>query len=697
MIGDVYMTTSQNAPSQMPALLKMSLIYGIVEAVEQFLEKGMDVNICDEKGRTPIFFASSNGHQDLCFYLLKKGADPNKTDINGKSAISIAIQKEFQEIVSLLQLYSSNQHFANSEKLSNVNSNEEKSSVQDSSFWEEEEVTVTPENDQHCFAVVQSLQKNISIHSAVDTDVDWSDVLIELPEIMTSSRNILMDSEDVWLPEVKRLVRAGLYDFKVSFKQVEKIIPRDEFGEEIDPQFKQKLYAFLEDLGINVEENFNPEFSDQNNEEYYEIDLAETFEYFRNIVLLKWDAQTDYLKNLGTVEVLTPQEEHKLCRIIESGAKTVIDSLIRNESAANALSITLVKLINGDIPHAEILKELEDSADSNHIEDLFEDQAETDEEIATDISFSIPFEMHNRITKIIDTINLRGEDRKELVDDIYRLNLKDSYLTSLRRYIEQDTLALDMFNVGSEEIKKARMKLVLANLKLVPWIASKYRYSNFDLIDLLQEGTIGLMKASERFDHRRGAKFSTYAIWWIRQTISRAIIAGSRMIRIPVHIYDHWGKVKRLIELSDIATGQIPSTEKIAIELSISPKKVDKILKIPEEPIKFDDMVEEGYGCLFQLPDLDSDGPEERAIKIDMRNTVRKFLDNIPPREAEIIRMRFGLEGFDEHTLEAIGEKYALTRERIRQLESKAFVRLQHPSRAKILKQYLNYYDYNYL
>ena len=211
------MTTSQNAPRQMPALLKMSLINGIKEAVEQFLEKGTDVNICDENGRTPLFFASSNGHQDLCFYLLNKGADPNKTDINGKSAISVAIQKEFQEIVSILQLYNTNTLPNNSEKLLHINSREEKSNFQDSSFWEEEEVSVTPENDPSCFAAVESLQKDISIHAVVDTDVDWSDVLVQLPEIITSSRNILMDCEDVWLPKVKRLIRAGLHDFKVSF------------------------------------------------------------------------------------------------------------------------------------------------------------------------------------------------------------------------------------------------------------------------------------------------------------------------------------------------------------------------------------------------------------------------------------------------------------------------------------------------
>jgi RNA polymerase primary sigma factor len=198
-------------------------------------------------------------------------------------------------------------------------------------------------------------------------------------------------------------------------------------------------------------------------------------------------------------------------------------------------------------------------------------------------------------------------------------------------------------------------------------------------MDLVQEGNIGLIKAAERFDYQRGTKFSTYAVWWIRQSITRAISNQESTIRIPVHMYEDVRKVRKSIDRTVITTGNPPSDEILANELSLPVERIRKIRNIPDEPINIDNLALEGFMPIDEIPDPVA---EETMVQIDLQDLVKSTLTTIPEKDAEILRMRFGIGEYNEHTLEEVGHKYGLSRERIRQIESKALRKLMR----KVLK-----------
>jgi len=297
----------------------------------------------------------------------------------------------------------------------------------------------------------------------------------------------------------------------------------------------------------------------------------------------------------------------------------------------------------------------------------------------------------NRLEKRVEATRANGnrELRKELRQA--RLNL-DEFEIRIQASAVELRRSYQNIIIGEEQAEAAKRELIEANLRLVVSIAKKYTNRGLQFLDLIQEGNIGLMKAVDKFEYRRGYKFSTYATWWIRQAITRAIADQARTIRIPVHMIETINKLIRTSRQLVQEYGREPTSEEIAKRMEIPVAKVRKVLKIAQEPISLETPIgeEEDSHLGDFIEDRGVISPAEAVININLKEQTESVLKTLTPREEKVIKMRFGLDDGSEHTLEEVGQSFAVTRERIRQIEAKALRKLRHPSRSRKLRASLD-------
>ncbi len=336
---------------------------------------------------------------------------------------------------------------------------------------------------------------------------------------------------------------------------------------------------------------------------------------------------------------------------------------------------------DGGILNSDIMKALEDiDYDLTQVDLESANPDDLDSETLKDVERDVENYEAEKMDKFLNSEGLA-------IDDPVRMYLKDIGKISLLTP-EREMYLAEQISLGN---KAAKDELIEANLRLVVSIAKRHVGKGMYFLDLIQEGNLGLIKAVEKFDYSKGYKFSTYATWWIRQAITRAIADQARTIRIPVHMVETIHKVSRTARQLLQEFGREPTTDEIAECLNITPEKVREIMKIAQDPVSLETPIgeEEDSHLGDFVEDVDSPAPSDSASYSLLREQLCNILHTLTPREEQVIKLRFGLEDGRSRTLEEVGKQFQITRERIRQIEAKALRKLRHPSRSKTLKDYL--------
>ena len=329
---------------------------------------------------------------------------------------------------------------------------------------------------------------------------------------------------------------------------------------------------------------------------------------------------------------------------------------------------------------------IEMDLDIEELDKLYETLESNNIEIIDDLSSAAIENFDVDIPKALDIGG--ADDRGTNIDDPVKVYLKEIGRVPLLTAEEEIELAIRI----SDNDKQAKQRLAEANLRLVVSIAKRYVGRGMQFLDLIQEGNLGLIKAVDKFDYTKGFKFSTYATWWIRQAITRAIADQARTIRIPVHMVETINKVKKTNSQLLHKNGRDPTAEEIAAELDMPVDKVREILRVAQEPVSLETPIgeEEDSHLGDFIPDDDAPAPADAASMLLLKEQLNDVLRTLTPREAKVLALRFGLEDGHPHTLEEVGSEFGVTRERIRQIEAKALRKLRHPSRSKRLKDFLD-------
>jgi len=463
------------------------------------------------------------------------------------------------------------------------------------------------------------------------------------------------------------IIEIGKRRGKLTYDEIYDAIP----SEYSSPDELEEIMDLLHDMGIELVDSYEP---DSTEEEGLVSGGEEHFEETEDIV------QT-YFHSMGNITILKRDEEIELAKKLEEGKE----------------------IIKGIVVSLPLYKKIEASLDGKGEDDLNNSEEDKTDE-ALEMSLKALDTLMTKIDMTEQKIARHGtlKNLKKLIHEKKRQGINPLQLNAIAKEVQHDYRQVES-EVGTkiDELKdkwnritrartllsESKDELITRNLRLVINIAKNYVGRGLNLLDLIQEGNIGLMKAVDKFDYKKGFKFSTYATWWIRQAITRALIDQTKTIRVPVHMVEFYNKVAKASKGLTQQLGREPGKEEIAKRLQVSTEKIEEVFRAIQDPIALQTQVgDEDTKLEDFIADKDSPSPYSDTERNNVTERILRVLDTLTHREAEVIRMRFGI-GFDkDHTLEEVGRHLSVTRERVRQIESKALRKLKHPNKRSELK-----------
>jgi RNA polymerase primary sigma factor len=463
----------------------------------------------------------------------------------------------------------------------------------------------------------------------------------------------------------EEIIDMGKRHGKLTYDEINNALPSEYFP----PEELEELMDLLYDVGVEV-------IDDQELDTDEEEGLEEGGEYEKTEDLVQ-----TYFHSMGNISILNRDEEIELAKTLKEGKK----------------------IIKGIVTTIPLYKKLESRLDGKEEEDLNSSEEEKKDE-ALEMSLKIIDNLMigietadrkiARYGTLKDLGKLINEKNKQGINPMKLNTLAKEVRTEYKHVASEVGITIDELKAKYDRIAKARElvaeaknELITRNLRLVINIAKNYIGRGLSLLDLIQEGNIGLMRTVDKFKYEKGFKFSTYATWWIRQAITRALIDQTKTIRVPVHMMDFYNKVTKASRELTQQLGREPSKEEIAKRLEVSTEKIEAVLRAVQDPIALQTPLgDEGSKLEDFVSDKDSPSPYSDTERNKITEQILKILHTLTPREEKVIRMRFGIGFGKDHTLEEVGRQFSITRERVRQIEAKALRKLKHPNRRSALK-----------